>query len=430
MGCSIAILIAAGGDHFISHSRFVGNTGSIKFISTSSSSLTLNDCYFGDDTGLAVDIDSVRVTMNSTIFTNNSKGALRLMKSPLFGSNLTFSNNGDQTGTNTGGINFSAGDMTIHNSFFLGNKVNDVGAAISVWQSSTVVLQNVYFSTNTALNSAGCIFVHKSTLITTKCTFVSSWANNGGALSFLDSTWSSFFDSISYCTSVHIGGGAEVRNSIINLTSSSFTFNGGQLDGGAIYSGNGTTLTTINCQFSNNNASSRDGGAIYFYGTLWNDNNSTFFNNSGFTTGALSFSSSSATIQNTQILSNFARASDGMGGGMKAYDTTIIGKDVVCDGNRGNFQGGCISASNCNFNFSSSSSPISSFSNNTSSSGGGISFYSGILELNGIIIWHNTGGGLVVGGLGLNAVIAASDFRSNIADQGGAISASDSGSSM
>lgn len=210
--------------------------------------------------------------------------------------------NSGQSGGGGGGIALSSTNMTMENTVFQGNSIDngkDGGAILALGSAHDLTLTNCAFRNNTASNggNGGAIYTKSVSVNLQECNFSDNIAvaqnaegppeGNGGAIAF-----GKLFE--------ESGGDLNVRDTI-------FSNNRGRI-GGAIYNTKGVS-TISGCQFIGNKGASGS-GAIDTEGTT-NINSSNFTGNVGNGGGAIT-ARSELTVQSTLFKCNDG---DGFNGG-------------------------------------------------------------------------------------------------------------------
>ena len=371
-------------------------------------------------------VDNVNFTDN---FANSSGGAIYFTgahKQLISGS--TFSNNsanGTQT-SGAGAIYFaSSNNGTIKNSIFNENSaINGSGGAIIYSSSNNQKISDSSFSNNSANSSKN---------------------NAGGGAIYYSSSKNGTIENVNFTeNSATAGGGAicyyGTGNTNQTIKDSNFlnnSVNGSSYShGGAIYWGS-PNGTIENVNFTENFAS-KNGGAIYYYGS---SNKYQLITDSSFTKNTANGSSSSygggaifydRGVSNSSIeKSNFTENSalSGVGGAIyynSAHNDSII--DVNFTGNTAKSAGGAIyykSANNQTIRDSSFTNNSVNATQTTTSYGGGAIYYStahnGSIENVNFTENHASNGGAIVYSGSHNQSIDVANFLNNNATNGGAI---------
>lgn len=145
---------------------------------------------------------------------------------------------------------------------------------------------------------------------------------------------------------------------ITNLTIS----NGYSMDGGAIYTGFGYSLTLNDCTFENNSALYAGGAIFVDYGATLNVNRNTFVGNSSDYGGAM-YVVGTLDLSRSTLSGNSAT---GYGGGAIFNEGTVNAVNSTFSGNTGFVYGGAI------FNWSTMTATNNTFVQNQASNGGGL----------------------------------------------------------
>jgi hypothetical protein len=294
---------------------------------------------------------------------------------------LTFSNGNDWGG---GGI-YNAGNMTIANSAFSGNKATNYmygGGAVLNSDIGVLNIQNSTFSFNNSngggagiLNYGGTVTISGSTFSTNSSSGNGGGAINNwsGALEVANSTFSGNTD-----TSV---GGAIYNDGVATITSNTFSSNFADYGyGGAFYNGGSASL---NYNAFSTNSAFFDGGAFYNAGSA-SLINSTFSGNSSSGDGAGILSmAGTLNISNSTFADN---TSNSKGGGVYVNGGTATFANSTFSDNSAAISGGGI------HNTISTSIINSTFYGNSAPSGGNISNTAAV-ELYNSILSNSRGGG-------------------------------------
>ena len=342
----------------------------------SSTSLTVENCHFYQNSGAGIYTAQGPATVNNCTFSENTDtasgtgGGVYVVRSSVTVANSTFTNNHASLpiyGTG-GAMGIWSGSVNISNSSFTGNTANSVGGALYIDQipgepTSNVTIANCTFSGNSgyaggALHNAG-----SSTTISNANFTANSSTTTGGAIenvSSLNISLSAFTGN----TGFH---GAGIHNtSSLAITSTTFSDNATGIGGagGGIYS-EGGSLNVLGCNFLRNKAGTSDsssGGGIYVYsaspltiieskfigntagrsgGALYYDDfgaspeikitNSVFAGNSAeLYGGGISLSASTPlTMTNCTLFGNKVNDSSGYGGGIYSYSPLTIANSIL-----------------------------------------------------------------------------------------------------
>lgn len=229
-----------------------------------------------------------------------------------------FENNSGRQG---GGLYLLAGNATISDCIFIGNKAANRGGAIYNNSTSSNIM-NCEFSFNSVPTSAGGALMVRNgnnndfdPVNIINCTFEENDAGFGGALGVYDT------------------------KSIINVTDCDFIQNNAITSGGATTNGFGATSNYTNCTFSQNEAT--NGGAMYSQNddATINIINCELFLNAATRGGAINIGNSDIidtlpipilTIENSIIQFNSAIE---QGGGVNLGSTNAVFKNVLFESN-------------------------------------------------------------------------------------------------
>ena len=233
-------------------------------------------------------------------------------------------------------------DITLQNNY----STHD-GGAIWCFDDCSPFFSYVSFINNSSNNAAGAIMCHSNDLLTMDSVLFQSNESrySGGALQ-VDYTDECKFYRCSFVNNSLInggGGGATLRQVLVNADSLTFTGNHVIGDGGAIW-GYGATLNINNSTFASNSASGT-GGAIGFYaGVHINMKNVVFGWNTSIEGGAIrGYYGSTVNIFNGLFLNNntlYDPYSNGDGGAMRLNDVATNLTNVTLSGNVADGDGG------------------------------------------------------------------------------------------
>jgi predicted outer membrane repeat protein len=223
----------------------------------------------------------------------------------------SFSFNGRPPQTQTGGVIFNTGAMTIADTFFYDNHAVK-GAGI--YNEGTLSITNGSFTSNSAIvnwmpeEQGGAIY-STGDLVVTRSTFNSNRAMNGGAVYNLNNMT---IDGCSFTgnhatmpqdtKTMDLDGGAIFTNGYSWVMNSDFTSNEAEF-GGAI--NNDLGISIANCTFSNNSAFI-SGGAIFINGYTLLSDSKFLHNNASLNGGAIVVSEGLTDIEACDFVSNHA----------------------------------------------------------------------------------------------------------------------------
>lgn len=234
------------------------STLDIKSITATGNSASLGGVFYVNRSTVTINQDGTGVVLFGTT-DNNEAGTLKNSATSSGGvfyitvggdvtiNNSTFGYNSALKGGAVTGSNANGCTIVINNSTFIGNSAtstsaNNGGGAIYGEGAASITTNNCTFTSNTSGNNGGAIYIKDTaTYIDTGSSFTTNSASSGGAIRS---------EGASYVT----------------ITNATFTSNTATGNGGAIYFYNdGThTNTLTGCSFISNNASgSLGGGAIY-----------------------------------------------------------------------------------------------------------------------------------------------------------------------
>ena len=321
----------------------------------SGASLTLNNCILSDNSSYEVESTSEYVfsggggiyfnggslTVNGSTFTNNGASEL----------------NSYYNAPGGGGIYFSGGTLTVNGSTFSGNSTrsdygNDFGGGILVYGGTATVSESIFSGNFSAYGSGICDWSNASFTVNGSM-FTNNFGAEGGGIYFgvgtLMVNGSTFF--CNYAGGVFGGGGICAREGTLTVNNSTFCGNygigiGG---GGGIYD-ESLSFLTINDStfsgntFSGNNGGAKGGGGICMNGGPLTVNGSTFSGNQDNGDGGGIFVGGGAsTINGSTFSTNSARE----GGGIYFFGTLTINNSTIC-ANSANYGGGIYDAGGTN----------------------------------------------------------------------------------
>ncbi|OEC87354.1 MULTISPECIES: beta strand repeat-containing protein [Methanobacterium] len=240
----------------------------------------------GTDTSWIFHINSgITVTIhNLTLANGNSTtgGAIENYGN-LTATNCIFTGNTagwDGTNTNYGGAINNQGTLTVNNCIFNNNSAR-VGGAIYNSPDSTLNVNNSIFTDNTG-KLGGAIYNHGSSTVKDS-TFTKNTAQRGGAIFNLNYDLLLNVDNCIFTdndAASNFGGAIYNNAGNVTVKDSTFTDNSALNKGGSVY--NEGLFNVISCKFTGNTADY--GGAIYNWDTL-NIKGSTFTGNCASTSG-------------------------------------------------------------------------------------------------------------------------------------------------
>lgn len=373
--------------------------------------LTVENSHFLDNRavkGGAIDtLDGGTLTVSNSEFRRNNSGvgggAISLLNAPTASiSNTLFSEN--YTVDDGGALLVADSTVTVTDSRFEGNVASDDGGAVGIARSGSTTFNRVVFDGNTTpTGSGGAVNSWLGATVTFKESEAinNSARDEGGALTFTNSTVNINGSTIRSNTSNTAGGGIYVHESVLTLDNTTVDFNNRdiadntEIAGGGLYLNGGSFEISNNSAISNNYATARGGGIYLANGTL--------------------------ALQASLVSSNRA---DQKGGGIYSTgDAELTANTVTFDGNAAGDQGGAL--------FTRSSKPAtvldSVFSGNTAESdGGAIANNStlGVLNTQNSQFTGNSSeedGGAIFSGREASSVVESSTFTSNQAVNGGGI---------
>ncbi|MBW1878247.1 MAG: hypothetical protein JRJ84_07800, partial [Deltaproteobacteria bacterium] len=319
-------------------------------VTVANSRILDNTAYFS---GAAIHMLESNVTLSAVIVQDNEGGG-RGGAIKAVDSNLTLSDTefvGNTAPTRSGAIMFDATDgapsvpvLDVRDSLFEGNGANtDKAGAIAAGAGTSLLIADSTFKSNTA-RLGGAIRCHGSATIerttfdanvasgsggaiwTSGCALEirddSVFSSNssdgeGGALSLGEGTTAtvtdaSFLDNGAW--SGGSGGAIRISGSTLTITDTSFSDNEADMQGGAIFGENGSTLTLIGATFVENICYGGDGGAIRnggAGGSVTVTGSSFLWNLAEGSGGALYATNGDVTISKSEFIANEAVTANG-----------------------------------------------------------------------------------------------------------------------
>ncbi|MBR2695032.1 MAG: right-handed parallel beta-helix repeat-containing protein, partial [Thermoguttaceae bacterium] len=252
-------------------------------------------------------------------------------------SNITVSGSEfTENSADCGGAINANGALTVIDSTFTGNTVNNFGGAIRS-NSVSLTVSGCQFTDNEAYLVGGALFLYDlETANVRDSIFTGNTAKtehggaiySNGALTVSGSTF----------TNNKADGDGGAINSLENLTVTDSTFTGNSANegnGGAIESSYGGNLTVTGCTFTDNTADI-EGGAIdsFNIGSL-TVTDSEFIGNSAGEAGAIHVGGREAAISGSYFTGNSATSGGGaifVAGNLTLTDSILVGNSAVTDG--------------------------------------------------------------------------------------------------
>ena len=439
-------------DCIISYSNFTNNGivddswgGAIYLVNNGT--LKIDNSKFDSNKGeygASIYLINSNLAIDSSEFTNNfvdfAGGAIyqEIVSNEKFYLNISNSTFYNNTGNIGGAIYLDNVNVSIdNNSNFTNNSVNGPNAlGGAIYQNDgKLIIDSTYFEENSAIGSAGAIYLNGSAYLNiSNSSFISNNATgNGGAIvknSFADLNISNvtFQDN-----SASDGGALYVNNVgmyIIYIDISNFISNKASNSGGAIYQ-YGNDLNILNSNFTSNSANAGSGGALFY--NLGDDLliNFAIFenNNASINGGAVSVDGvSNVNMDTCNFTNNNVKANVGSGGAISL--SRVDGShnyldNILFDNNHAIFNGGALQLVESEVLFI----RFSNFTNNsvTGTNGVGGAIYSFNSALHTIIcIFENNSAFKSGGAIGINRGFLStsmSDFINNtvVSTSGGAI---------
>ncbi len=230
----------------------------------------------------------------------------------------------DQSG---GGLYLTAGNPTLRNLIFTGNRAYHFGGGLYAESASSPSLRNITFSANTALDTGGGMYMTAGDPSLTNVNFDHNVAVvNAGGLYLFDSDAVLTQGTFDHNTAVKGGGMQILGTSAPQLTDVTFSANSAT-DGGGIYNAATGVLSLSGATFNGNTAGhalvAGSGGGLY------ND-------------------ASSPTLANVTFQGNSASTLGSGGGMMNHLGSNPTLKNATFSGNRAGVHGGAVSNDSIN----------------------------------------------------------------------------------
>ncbi len=418
-----------------------GSQGGAILTGTNSQKLTVNDATFTGNSassGGGAIWSGSDTQINGGSFTNNSTTGTKT------GSDLADGNSDVAEG---GGAIFVGGEskVTINGTEFTGNKSGTVGGAIATRVTATIEdgsssldISNATFENNSATVAGGAISVGNGGIAPTitNSTFTGNSSGNGGAIYNKGAELAVTGGSFTSNTSTGVGGAITNSGGTLTVTDVAFSGNHSTHGGGAIYSNGSNPLTVKGGSFENNIAGytplgeedaavavaaaaetkGGNGGAIFagegttlsVEGTTFSGNQAIGSNDSGFG-GAISSAATNATVKDATFENNQASVAGG------AINATEKGSMTVTNGT---FTGNSSNNGGAVYNKGTLTVDGGSFTNNSSTGvGGAVTNSGGTLTVKEATFEGNraatTGGAIYTNGSGKEVKIEDSSFTNN-----------------
>jgi CSLREA domain-containing protein len=269
----------------------------------------------------------------------NQTTIFKIMGSPtVMLSHMTVQHSKYQMSTTLTAAIYNQGTLSVDHVLFLNNDGGG-GNAGAINTTGQLTVTNTLFESNHA-GLAGAVVVNNAAPRATfvRCTFEANSATSGGAGALFVDNYApvEIYASVFHANTATMGGGAAVLNNEATLLDVAFDANtAGGFGGALLIQATGSKATWIERASFTNNASSSDGGAIYWnngaHGTL---TNVTFSGNQADTTvgkgGAFSgYGNELLSLNNVTITGNGANR----GGGIDYEGTTLTIRNSILSGN-------------------------------------------------------------------------------------------------
>ena len=286
----------------ISNSTFQGQNGSQTALKIAESNLIVtNSSFISNRVGTCLDIVDIKTTSHIIVHVG---GAIFVAKSNVTITRCTFFNNSADVGGAIYSTNYALNNITISNSTFIYNQV-------PFFDSN----QWIYNVGKIRLSAGGAIATFNTILSINSSTFTNNTSDTGqgGALSIQQSSNMMVYHTIFYGNKAKTyGGSVSVRESNICINSSVFLQNQAT-QGGAMYLSQGAhTAVILRGSIYKENSAKQSGGAVFLdQGTHMYDNHSLFVHNNATTGGALYAIASEVDLSDSVLSHNQARESGG-----------------------------------------------------------------------------------------------------------------------
>ncbi len=259
-----------------------------------------------------------QLTMEGTVFKSNTAedngGALYVTSgSNLLASSITFEEN-KATGDKGGALYITTNAVaSVTASSFKNNSAENFGGAVSVHSNSTLTLTTVSFISNAALKShGGAVSVFSGSTVNISG---SEFTSNTAVCITYDTDGVTVLETEGKGGAIHIQGSPdEGLSSYVNLNNVKFNLNKAGEHGGAVNLYQGGKLSALDCEFTQNETETANGGAIYSSG-------------------------SAISLESTSLTSNTAK---GSGGAIYLTSSTITAKDTLFKENSSSDDGGAL----------------------------------------------------------------------------------------
>jgi predicted outer membrane repeat protein len=338
-------------------------------------------------------INLISVENATPILNANYKGPFFiLLNANLSINGLTFINGVDGILINGGAINVPSGNLTLNNTYFINNMIDNLGGAIFI-DDGNLIVNNSYFTQNSAQQGGAIYYTPKSNVNIRNSTFDNNVAFDGGAI--------------------------YGENGNLTIDNSTFITNAATI-GGAIFADGSDILIKNNTNFINNLAIDSLGGGTILITSNANVtiNQSNFVNNTAYTGGAILLLNGTLTTTGSTFINNTANLyggaiCDASGNNMNILDSTFTENNATNSA-------GAIYSENGNLTINGSN-----FSNNNAEYGAVITVLNSTANINNSNFVYNNATGYGAGAIFItnnaNVTVDKSNFVNNTAYTGGAI---------
>lgn len=285
----------------ITSSKFINNTYGIYPSQTSSNFfLNVDNCTFINNTYFAITFPSSFSLSSSTFFFNGISGAVIIVENVLPTS-------------------------YINDCYFYNNS----HSAIKISSSSSIILNNCYFSYNTATKAgAGVYILSGSTVFINNSTFEYNFGDIGGVIYARDSHTYIFNSSFNFNTFEGLSpGSVEIYYGNANITECTFYNNTGEMGMGINLHHSQANVDKITC--SKNYGRTGGGCFALTSSSLYLTNSSIFNNTVEYDGGAIRAIASTLVINSSIIIENKSV----FGGALYVSQTNLIVDSCIFSGN-------------------------------------------------------------------------------------------------
>ncbi|MBX7103172.1 MAG: right-handed parallel beta-helix repeat-containing protein [Gemmataceae bacterium] len=290
-------------------------TAQVEIVGTSAANVTIErDEFSGQMRVLTTNVaDGGPVTLRNLTLKNGyfpGGSGVVAISNDLVATDCVFKENEGTFNSFGGAIQAYQSDVTLERCTFIDNNAR-TGGALYVYESSSLSMTDCKLAGNVAWDDsgfvgAGAVYVSKSNASFVRCTFADNRANRTG------------------------GGAVYISQNPapVSFLNCSFTNNGSEGAGGAIYTRVAKGLVIDGCTFEANYATKGQGGAISFYasdgGTIVRSTLSG--NRARDAAGIELYNTAALSVRNTTIVSNVA---NGQGGGIRIPAGATTSLDIA-----------------------------------------------------------------------------------------------------